>query len=349
MTPLMPNGYTGIMGTRALETRDALAAALVELGCTVAEEPPYLDRCPDLVVSVPNGAAVTLEVKAVGRLDPAAVQRLRTSAPHQSSVAVLVADRISEAARVSLSDKGFSWFDRRGHLRLVAPGILIDTDTPPSKRFTEARADGIKGKAGMAYAVASLLSPQERPTVRGVAREAGLSAPSVSVAAASLRRAALVDNDGRPLLPDLFWTLAEQWKPTFVRLGGGLTSTLSGQADRLGVFGDPSVPGWALTGTVAAYAWSAPLVAPTDLPPEFYVPDSRTLALRAASSVSRRPASTRVRSPLRQHPRPVCPVTISPRQERQRSGISCSPDRSSWPLSSPTIRRGDADPRRLDA
>ncbi|MBF6558340.1 MAG: hypothetical protein IVW52_19755 [Acidimicrobiales bacterium] len=267
------------MGTEGLEARDALAAALEALGCSLAEEPRYGDQHPDLVVSTPNGTTVALEVKAAAHLDPASVQRLVRTGPERDSVTVFVADRISEAARASLADEGLSWFDRRGHLRLIAPGVFIDAETAPVERFTETKADGIKGRAGMAYAVASLLSPQEGPTIRGVARGGGLSAPSVSVAAASLRRAALVDDGGRPLLPDLFWAVAEQWKPTFVPLGGNLTSTLAGQADRLGVFGDPADPGWSLTGTVGAYAWGAPLVAASDLPPEFYVPDSRTLAL----------------------------------------------------------------------
>jgi hypothetical protein len=267
------------MRPEELEATDALATALGAIGCTVLEEPLDRNRRPDLLVSAPSGAVVAIEVKAAARIDPAAVPRLRAVAAKRQAVTVFVADRISQAARGSLSDAGLSWLDRRGHLRLAAPGIFIDADVPPNERFTPDGSDGIKGKAGLAYAVAALLTPQETPTIRGVARDAGLSAPSVSVAAASLRRAALVDDQGHPLIPDLFWAVAEQWTPTFVHLGGSLTATLQGQAERLGVFGEPSESGWALSGTVAAHAEGAPLVAPSDLPPEFYVPDSRILAL----------------------------------------------------------------------
>lgn len=267
------------MATDGLEAQEALRAALAALGFSVITQEQGPQRS-DLVLSAPNGAVVRVEVKVVARVDPASIQRFGQSASqYQSEVVVVVADRISTAARAALSDAGLGWFDRRGHLRLVAPEIFIDADVPPAGRLTEKRPDGIRGKAGIAFAVASLLSPEKGPSIRGVAREAGLSAPSVSVAAASLRRAALIHDDGRPLLPDLFWALAEQWRPNFVHLGGDLTSTMAGQTDRLGVFGDASEPGWALTGTVAAYSYGAPLVAPSDQPPDFYLPDSRTLAV----------------------------------------------------------------------
>src|ERR1700685_1176137 len=41
-----------------------------------------------------------------------------------------VADRVSAAARERLDDAGVGWLDRRGHLRVVAPGLIIDTDVP---------------------------------------------------------------------------------------------------------------------------------------------------------------------------------------------------------------------------
>lgn len=58
------------------------------------------------------------------------------------------------------------------------------------------------------------------------------------------------------------------------RAGGGATN------DRLQLgFDDPDGPGWVLAGAFAAAAWGAPVVLSGDAPPDFYVPDTRTLRL----------------------------------------------------------------------
>jgi hypothetical protein len=262
------------------EAIDALADTLSDLGfsAVVAPDDGPTGR-PDLVVTTPSGDTVGIEVESRARIDPGAIAGLRRRGAREGVVLVVVGDRISKAARQELAEQGVSWFDRRGHLRLVAPRVFVDTETPPAERPIPTSSDGVKGRAGLAYAVAALLSPNDPPTVRGVARAARLSAPAVSVAAASLRRAALVHTDGRPILPDLFWAVAEVWRPNFVPLGGSPTATRENRADQLWVFGEPDSAGWALTGTVAAAAWGAPLVAPAGLAAAFYVPDTRTVAL----------------------------------------------------------------------
>jgi hypothetical protein len=262
-----------------LEAGLALQGVLQDIGAVTEIQPtPFDSRRVDLIATLPSGEQIPLEVKVTAAGDSPAAKRWAMSR-EPGATRVLVADRLSFDLRTELTAAGASWFDRRGHLHLVAPGLLVDRDVPPSPRHVERRADGIRGRAGLAYAVACLLSSGEPPTIRGVARQAGLSAPSVSVAAASLRRASLVGSDGRPLLPDLFWAVAERWKPTYVHLGGNLASDLARSAGDLGVFGSPEESGWALTGTAAALGYGAPVVAPTTIAPSFYVPDARAVAL----------------------------------------------------------------------
>ena len=45
---------------------------------------------------------------------------------------IIVADRISEAARAQLSRAGLAWLDRRGHLWIRTAGIFVNADVRPS-------------------------------------------------------------------------------------------------------------------------------------------------------------------------------------------------------------------------
>ena len=192
---------------------------------------------------------------------------------------VVVADRIPLDARDALAEAGISWYDRRGHLQLTGQGIYIDVTVKPDPRPATTTAEGIRGRSGLAYATAVLLSPQEPRSLRAIARASELSAPSISTASAALRRAALVTEEGRPLIPDLFWALADAWNPRFVHLGGSLHDFLDKEAGRP-VLGAALTPGWALTGDIAARAWGASLVLRPTAAPAFYVPD--LYALRVA-------------------------------------------------------------------
>ena len=192
---------------------------------------------------------------------------------------IVVADRIPLDVRDALGEAGISWFDRRGRLQLTGQGIYIDVTVKPDPRPTTTNVEGIRGRSGLAYATAVLLSPQEPPSLRAVARASELSAPSISTAAAAIRRTALVNEEGRPLIPDLFWALADAWNPKFVHLGGSLHDFLQQEAGRA-ILGEDLTPGWALTGDIAASAWGATLIMRSTAAPAFYVPD--LYALRVA-------------------------------------------------------------------
>jgi hypothetical protein len=264
---------------REAEALDALAVACREVGLEVALDPP--GSMTDLRLATRTGGAaidIIVDVVEFGGTDKA--KRVRDRTAHGTAPVVLVADRVTAAAQAYMKHERVSWFDRRGHLHLDLPGVFVDADITAALRDVTRREDGIRGRAGVAYAVASLLAPSDkRPTIRGVARESGFAPSVVSDAAASLRRAALVHDDGRPNVPDLFWALADNWRPEFHHLGGELNLGLQGTsgAEDLGVFGDPDQPGWALTGSVAAAALGAPVAVSSATPPSFYVPDQTTL------------------------------------------------------------------------
>lgn len=265
---------------REVEARDALADACEEVGLHVVLDPPGSMTDLRFVPRESAGAAIDVIVDVVefGGTDRA--RQVRNRSAHGSTPIVLVADRVTATAQAYMKQEHVSWFDRRGHLHLDLPGVFVDADVTPALRDVTRREDGIRGRAGIAYAVASLLAHSDKwPTIRGVARESGFAPSVVSDAAASLRRAALVHDDGRPNVPDLFWALADRWRPEFVHLGGELNLGLQGTsgAGDLGVFGDANRPGWALTGSVAAAAFGAPVAVSSATPPSFYVPDQTTL------------------------------------------------------------------------
>ena len=310
---------------REAEARDALAAACQEVGFEVTLDPPASRTDLRLATRTGAGAAIGIVVDVVefGGTDRA--KRVQDRTAHGTAPVVRVADRVTAAAQAYMKGEHVSWFDRRGHLHLDLPGVFVDADVTPALRDITRREDGIRGRAGIAYAVASLLADSDqRPTIRGVARASRFAPSVVSDAAASLRRAALVYDDGRPNVPDLFWALADRWRPQFVDLGGELNPGLQGTsgAVELGVFGEADLPGWALTGSVAAAAFGAPVVVSSATPPSFYVPDETTLrrALRrfGAADGEHRSCSVAV-SPAA--------AACSPRIERQsggRSGVGIS-------------------------
>lgn len=86
---------------------------------------------------------------------------------------------------------------------------------------------------------------------------------TVSKQLAVLRRAYLVDGEGRPVVPDLFEAVVDAWNPARVPLGGRPTVD--------------DAMGWVLADTAAASAWAAPVVVTADSPPDFYLPDSASL------------------------------------------------------------------------
>lgn len=223
-----------------------------------------------------------------------------------AAASLLVAERIPQAARTALAERGWSWLDLRGHLRLRAPGVFIDRQVAPR----EAAPRQSTGRAWREVAFALLTLKDDAHGVRPLARLLGLSPASVSQQLSALHQANLLDRAGRALVPELFWELAGRWKADPMPL---LRQPQPGDphALGLGLDGPPvaqgvavGTPGWALTGTAAAVAWGAPIAASQDWPPDFLVP-SPEQAMRAKRVLGAAPdwqtrACTIALSPVRQ-------------------------------------------------
>lgn len=280
---------------------DALASAGLDI--TAARRG---DSDSDVVLEL-DGKVLVVEMKTAGTVRPGDVAALpQVTGP---AVQLLVADRIPQAARDALGALGWSWLDLRGHLRLRAPGVLIDCPVPPQETAPRPAA----GRAWREVAFALLAREDQVVGVRPLARLLGLSPASVSQQLSAMQAANLLDRHGRALVPELFWELAGRWRSEAVPL---LREPLPGDPQSLGLglagsHGTPGIPvgppGWALTGTRAAAAWGAPVAVTQDWPPDFLVPSTQQVAraqrvLRVSPDWSSR-ACTVATSPVRTVPR----------------------------------------------
>ena len=178
---------------------------------------------------------------------------------------IIVADRISEAARAQLSRAGLAWLDRRGHLWIRTAGIFVNADVRPSTGPPAHRVIEIFKGTGLDVALSLLRFPLESHGVNQLAREISRSPGRVSEILTALRRQGLVGADNLPMIPELFWAVAEEWKPRWTPL--------------------PSPPPpepperYRLTGTFGALALEVPLVAgAAGMRPRLYVADDVDLA-----------------------------------------------------------------------
>jgi hypothetical protein len=187
--------------------------------------------------------------------------------PHPAGqMPVLVADRITADAKDRLSEAGWGWFDRRGHLRLRSPGLLVDTTVSVTTRERKAPEEPIRGRAGIAIAYRLLSHPDE--PVSTTRSGLGFAPSTISEALTRLRDAGLVDDAGFAVTPELFWALADRWAPE--------RTWLAEQPDPKASDTD----GWCVTGTVAAAELGAPVVS-TGAAPDFYVPGPVVVTIAA--------------------------------------------------------------------
>jgi hypothetical protein len=234
-------------------------------------------------------SATVVPVDSAGIVD---VRGLIADETRASKVAV--GNKISEDARRLLSDHGWSWLDRRIGADLVHRKSTLAIRFVPTSGHgaavpTPMRADGpIRGRAGVSYAAALLLAPDDPPTMRAVAREVHMSPQSISNAAKLLADHGLV-LDGRAALPDLFWALADVWRP--VQTVSVAAAPDPEQPQLTTNTDDLSGPGWALGGDGAALASAAPVFT-TDERLTFWVP-SQTEARRAQRALGAAETNTR--------------------------------------------------------
>lgn len=220
----------------------------------------------DLVAHV-DDRVLAIDIKTTAYATPERVRAMLAHHPRRSATHLLVADHITGAARQELAAAGWSWLDRRGHIYLRAPGVMIDREIEPLPRpGLGAASDPISGAAGLAVAYSILLDPETPQPVRASAPLLGFSPSSISTARSALRDAGLLERDGLPVVPELFWALVDMWNPERAWLvnkpkPGDIHTNVH----------DLDEPGWCLTGTAAAVEWGAPVVAVNPIV-DLYVP-----------------------------------------------------------------------------
>lgn len=311
------------------EDRDEeLMAALMFVGLRGARSTGKTSPA-DFIITARGGLPVAALTRHASLISADSVHRQlakwNAEAP-SDAVLVVVADRITADARTYLTRKDCSWLDLRGHLRLTAPGIIVDTDVPVARDFMPER-EGFTGLISMELATLLLLDPSQAVGVRAAAASLARAPSSVSVALRALRAADLIDAEGRPRIPELFWETASRWRSISrdVATLPGLTGRESSPL-RLGLDNVASSTGWALTDTAAARAYGARMALRADHPVDFYVPDRSTL--RRATQLLGDASSPQARV-ARIHLAPVsavCARRIDP--DKQEAG---------WPLAHPVF------------
>ena len=113
---------------------DALELALAAVGLEASPPRPEAMRA-DLVVDAPDVGAVELKVTAMSVATPDDVERL-AHWRGEGVIPILVADDVPDAVRRELDARNLSWLDRRGHLHLVGPGLLVDAAFTPTDHDT---------------------------------------------------------------------------------------------------------------------------------------------------------------------------------------------------------------------
>ena len=271
------SGYACLVRTSVKEMQmqavQALVAALRALGWKARSTPG------GNVTATIQGRSVLFAVTAASTLDDARASALKVATG--DDVQLVVADYVTASAREILNARGWSWLDRQGRLRIQAPGILVDVPTPNQERPRINELGSPLNAAGAREVAAELLvaSPDEpAPGPRALARLTGLSPNGAMKALHSLKALGLVDDQGRPVVPDLFWALAEYWRPVRFpllrtpKVGDAHLKALGAHLD------DLTEAGWIVGDTRAALARGAPVVASKNVAPAFYVPSASVLA-----------------------------------------------------------------------
>lgn len=283
---------------------ELLADAAQAVGLDVDRTTGTADRQVDAALVNPTGGRVDVELKKMSLVTADGLASKIADWERKSAggaVHILVADRVTEPARRLLNQAGWGWLDLRGHLHVVGPGLFVDVDVPSAVQPAARRAP-LAGHVALEVAAELLLAADTPITVRATARQLGHSPSSISHAMTGLREAGLLDSAGRPVLPELFWELADRWSPSEVdvqRLPALGDRTVT-DALRVGLESIEDTVGWAMGDTVAAARYGAPVGGVrADYPPELYVPDDATLRravrlLGAASDHAGRAATLRV-------------------------------------------------------
>jgi hypothetical protein len=137
----------------------------------------------------------------------------------------------------------------------------------------------------------------------------GFAPSTISEALTRLRDAGLVDDSGLAVTPELFWALADRWRPK--------RTSVAEQPDPTG----SDTAGWCVTGTVAAAELGAPVVS-TGAAPDLYVPGPVVATIAARRYGVARDAS-------------VAAASIAVAPARAVNDEALPPAHQGWPLAHP--------------
>ena len=157
---------------------------------------------------------------------------------------LVVADRIAADAKRSLRTAGVNYFDRRGHLRIVAPPLVIDTVVESALLIAGGSGGSLDSQVAKEVAVCCLLTPDQPHGVREVARYIDRASSAVSKAMAGLRDDGLLTSAGEAMIPDLFHALLAVWRRRTIPLTA-VPGTSTWEAQRLGLGLDKGRARWA--------------------------------------------------------------------------------------------------------
>lgn len=265
--------------TAHFDAAEKLADAAHSLGLEFSNARATRDQGIDGYLALPGDKPMPVYLKRASLVSAHGLaERLADWDRHVplGAVRAVVADRITEDARRLLREAGWGWLDSRGHLRLVARGLLIDVDVPEFSQ-PRRRAEPFSGNVGIEVAVAMLLDPHRGMGIRYIASQIGRAPSSVSEVVSAMRAAGLISAEGQPRTPDLFWELASAWRPQKLAVATVPQNDLAVlQALKVNV-DKVDEAGWALSDTHAAAAYGAPVAIRSDHPHEFYVPDRQVL------------------------------------------------------------------------
>jgi hypothetical protein len=168
-------------------------------------------RLEDDGVEIAGTRFEVVSVKIVREADAALLAHLHEK--QDGPPTIVVSDRISEAARAELSRVGLAWLDRRGHLWIRTEGLFVNADVPPAGVPPVRRVVEVLKGTGLDVALALLMSPHRAHGVHEIARQINRSAGRVSEILSELRSQGIVGTENRPIVPELFWAVSEEWKP----------------------------------------------------------------------------------------------------------------------------------------
>jgi hypothetical protein len=273
-----------------------------------------------------GGVRTVLEVKHRALVTDEIAERLLKEAAPADGHLFVVGDRVTDAARKLLTARHSGYYDLRGRLALRTDRIVIDAEVDPIRGRTE-RTQALAGKAGLEVATALLMKPDRGRAVRGLARELGRSASTVSDILAALRSDGLLDSANAVSGSELFWQVAERWgsQRTYLRsMPNPGTDNDPLQPLGLNRFDVDNEPGWALTDSVAAAFYGAPVAVQSAQIHDFFVPHE-SIVRRAVTLLGAVASPSQARCSVRVAPVPVICA--------QRIDLDTNP--TEWPLAHP--------------